>query len=288
MHSEAYLPHRLPAEQQYQGKSQEELRFEDYQAGVKNAAAGPPQQQAAPASPFGATGGFGASQPAPAFGAAQSVPAFGGGAAPAFGATSAPTFGSPSAAPAFGGSATFGSPPQAGAFGAPQQQQPASAGAFGFGASTTGAFGAAPAGGGLFGGAAPASGGLFGGATQTGSIFGPSTPSFGSQPAASTFSTGPSLFGGAGAPTQGSAPAAGGFFGGSTFGAASSGAAGGLFGSSTGAFGAQPAKPAGFSFSSAPASSECSLQLPLPQRGLLPVTTLAHARHHPCARHASR
>ena len=34
-------------------------RFEDYQAGVKNASTGP-AQAAAPASPFGGTGAFGA------------------------------------------------------------------------------------------------------------------------------------------------------------------------------------------------------------------------------------
>jgi hypothetical protein len=84
----------ITAMPQYLSKSVEELRWEDYQAGVKNGASAPPA----------AAGGFGA--PAPA-----SQPAFGGfgGAspAPAFGAAAAPAanpFGAaPSATPAFGG-----------------------------------------------------------------------------------------------------------------------------------------------------------------------------------------
>lgn len=77
----------ITAMPQYQNKSTEELRWEDYQAGVKNGAAAP-----AP------TGGFGAPASSAAFGG------FGAAQAPAFGAASTPAanpFGAP--ASPFGG-----------------------------------------------------------------------------------------------------------------------------------------------------------------------------------------
>jgi len=83
----------ITAMPQYANKSVEELRWEDYQAGVKNGAAAPAPQ----------AGGFGA--PAPA--ASQPFGGFGASPAPAFGAASTPAsnpFGAlaPAASP-FGG-----------------------------------------------------------------------------------------------------------------------------------------------------------------------------------------
>jgi nuclear pore complex protein Nup98-Nup96 len=73
----------------YANKSVEELRWEDYQAGVKNASAAP--------APTG--GGFGAPASQPAFGG------FGASPAPAFGASApaANPFGAPAPASPFGG-----------------------------------------------------------------------------------------------------------------------------------------------------------------------------------------
>lgn len=198
----------ISAMKQYEGKSPEELRWEDYQAGVKGGtgqqpAAGAFGQQPAsggfgttPASPFGApaststgfSAGFGASQPA--FGAQQSSPAFGGS---TFGSTAAPFGGSQpafgqSAASAGGGlfgsttSSPFGSTSTGfgGAFGAASQPAfgaPSSAPAFGSAAASTPAFGGTGGFGSTFGGSsAPATGG-----------FGFSAPAFGASSASSVF-----------------------------------------------------------------------------------------------------
>ncbi|GAX81271.1 hypothetical protein CEUSTIGMA_g8703.t1 [Chlamydomonas eustigma] len=227
----------------YQGKSQEELRWEDYQQGVKSASSGSPQQTAS-------TGLFGspaASAPA-GFGAAASPPLFGA-AAPAFGATStfgANTFGSPASAPAFGAT-SFTS----GAFGAP---------------STAGAFGATTN---LFGNTAPASqpASIFNAApsfSSSAATFGTSN-AFGAAPAAasnpfnfnssassSIFGSSPSLFGNTGAAATTNAFGTTSFTSAPAFGSAAST---GLFGSAP-AFGASfAAKPGAFSFNSSPATN---------------------------------
>ncbi|GLC36634.1 hypothetical protein PLESTM_000483300 [Pleodorina starrii] len=227
-------------------KSHEELRWEDYEAGVKNQSAGPAPAAAgafgAPApAPGGfggfgattqpATTGFGAAAPANPFGAPASAPAFGATTTPAFGAASQPSlFGAAMAAPAaasnpFGGAATTA--PAFGGFGAAPAaaSQPSL-----FGSTTTAGFGSA----------AP-----FGG---------PTTPFGGASSAAAfSFSSSPAAFGAASAPATslfGTAPASSPFGGttsalgavGSPFGAASTAAA---FGTNTfGAFGATAAKPA--------------------------------------------
>mmetsp|Transcript_4272 Transcript_4272/g.15365 ORF Transcript_4272/g.15365 Transcript_4272/m.15365 type:complete len:1910 (+) Transcript_4272:127-5856(+) len=231
---------------QYNTKSVEELRWEDYQNNDKG---GPKQGGAFGSSPgFGASPatsafGTGASTPfgqqsastnlfgqssSPAFGAAQSSPslfggatsgtgAFGGGTSlfgqasqPAFGASSAPAFGAPASTPAFGSSG----------FGALGASQPAAAQPFGtaastpaFGASSTPAFGA---------GSAPAFGAPAGGT----SLFG--APTLGATPGA-----GASAFGAQSTPAFGttSTPA---------FGATPTPA----FGGSTGLFGASATTPA--------------------------------------------
>ena len=249
----------------YQGKSFDELRWDDYQANRKL----PGDQGTAPA---GGGGMFGQQNTQPQAGAfGQPAAAAGGGlfgqpaAQPAAGGG---LFGQAAAQPAAGGG-LFGSTPAAqpaaggGLFGQPAAAQPAAGGGlfgqpaaantggglFGGGAATqSGAFGlpaAQPAaGGGLFGAAAAqpvAGGGLFGqpAAAQPaagGGLFGQPAQSsggglFGSTPAAQP-AAGGGLFGGAGA----AQPAAGGgLFGGGA--AASSG--GGLFGA------ASPAPAAG-------------------------------------------
>ncbi|KXZ47639.1 hypothetical protein GPECTOR_34g798 [Gonium pectorale] len=247
-----------------QPKSHEELRWEDYEQGVKNQSAGP-----APA----ATGTFGAPAPAAGgfggFGAASSpaTGAFGAPAAPSpFGApaTSAPAFGAPTTAPAFGAASQpslFGtSTTPANPFGAPAASAPAFGG-FGaapaatsqpslFGGSTAPAFGAT----GAFGtGASP-----FGGASSAAAFsFNSSPATFGaaSQPATSLFGTAstaaPSPFGSA----TGALGAVG-----SPFGAASSASA---FGTSTfGAFGATAAKPAAPPFGAPAAASPFGASAP--------------------------
>ena len=140
------------------GKCFEELRFEDYQQGVKSAAAAPPSHQQAP-SPFGSTPAaspslFRAAQPAQpgefGFVAPAASSPFGAASTPAFGAAASSPFGAPAdgglfgataAAPAFGGG--FGAPAAAPAFG----QSASATGQFGlgFGAAAFGMAGSAPA-----------------------------------------------------------------------------------------------------------------------------------------------
>jgi len=228
----------ITAMPQYQGKSVEELRFEDYTAGVKSAAAGPagpaanPFGAASPAaapSPFGlpstSTGAFGQAAPAASpFGGATTGGLFGSQPNNAFGAQSQSAFGaSPSA---FGASQpAFGQQASTPAFGG------------GFGASSAPAFGAS---------AAPA----FGASTGSSLFGGTTAPAFGAASSGSAFSfnSSPSLFGGTSAPAAGASP-----FGAapSPFGASSAGNAGSsLFGPSSGSpFGASSAPAFGASSS---------------------------------------
>ena len=253
----------ITAMAQYEHKSFEELRVEDYMAGNKGSQG---QQQSQPA----AGGAFGA------------APVGGGG---AFGAPAAATgtFGSPTPAP--GGFGGFGASPVpassaggGGLFGSSSTPAPS------FGAAPA-AYGAAPAGGGgmfgggapaaapggMFGGAAPApaAGGMFGGApagAASGGLFG-STPAaaqgglFGSNPVAAPsggmFGSTPAAAPGGGLFGNTSAPAAGG----GLFGGTPAAAGGGLFGSTSapvaggGLFGSPPAAaPGGGLFGSTPAA----------------------------------
>ncbi|EJK61940.1 hypothetical protein THAOC_17490 [Thalassiosira oceanica] len=211
--------HSITSMPQYEAKSFEELRLEDYLNNNKGT-----KGQNPPATGFG---GFGA--PAPAFGQPAPAPAsgglFGSTPAPAFGSTASGGFGSSTPAPATG---LFGQPaPAAGGFGQP--------------APSTGLFGQQPAPStGLFGSTTPAApaGGLFGGSSAPA----PATGLFGQQPATGGFG-------------QAAAPATG-LFGSSTpapstglFGQSTAPPATGLFGApaapSTGLFGQQQAKPGG-------------------------------------------
>eukprot|EP00899_Mesostigma_viride_P027409 jgi/Mesvir1/7853/Mv11788-RA.1 len=239
----------ISAMPQYKSKSPEELRWEDYQGGVKGGSGLP-----APASnPFGAAPAtsslFGSTQPTMGMGFGSTQPASNpfGAPAPAFGASPASTFGAPQQTPLFGTTTpststnpfgapatpapAFGATPSMGGFGL---QNPSSMPSFGTPSSTPSLFGG---GGGMFG--STSSTPAFGSAASTPSLFGTasSTPSFGAP--AST----PSLFGST------AAPASTGFgFGG--FGSASSAtpaSSGGLFGggglmagSTTSAFGSTP------------------------------------------------
>ena len=243
----------IVAQPAYAGRSTEELRWEDYAAGVKGSS-----NAAGPAAALASTSTFGAPQPASSL--------FGGGtsAAPSFGAGGATGFGGATQQPAFGAS-PFGAPaPTPTAFGAPPST-PAT-GLFGGGASATPAFGAAaaPAASSPFG-AAPtpafgaAGGGLFGGASTStpstpafgggGALFGAaaSTPAFSSAPSpfgAPAPAATPSLFGGGGGALGAAAP--------SPFGAQpAASAAPSLFGAQL----AAPAAPSAFSFGGAPAAS---------------------------------
>ena len=224
----------IVAQPPYANRSVEELRWEDYAAGVKGSATAAGPAAALLSSGFGAapaTGGL--------FGAAGTQSAFGGGGG-AFGA--APTPGAFGAAPtsAFGAAPSpslFGAPPPSPSpFGGGLTTPPATPSLFGGGANAApSAFGATP-GGGLFGGAstpafgAPASaapsplgGGGFG---VTPSLFG-GGGGFGATPSAPSFST-PGLFGAA--PPASAAPAAGGFAFGGTPASTAPTLGGGLFG----------------------------------------------------------
>lgn len=251
----------ISAMSQYEIKSFEELRFEDYSQG--NRGSSTPQASNSP-------GGFGFASPAPApaggglFGAPAAAP--GGFGAPAPGMFGAPAaapgaFGAPAAPGGFGAPATapgmFGAPAAApggfgaaapGGFGAPAPAP----GMFGAPAAAPGAFGAPPAAPGLFGSPAPAPGAFGAPAPVGGGLFG--------APAAAPGAFGaPAAPGGFGAPAPGAfgapAPVAGGLFGAPAaapaFGAPAPGAfgapaAGGLFGApAAGGFGA-PAAPGGF------------------------------------------
>lgn len=265
----------ITAMAQYENKSLEELRYEDYLQGNKgkgNAAGG-------------ATGGFGGSTfgtPAPATGGLFGAPA----PAPTGGFGS--TFGAPAPATGFGAASTFGKPATTSLFGgAPAAPAPAFGGfgsttpapAFSAPAPTPGLFGGSPAPAPAFGAApAPAFGGFgatpapaFGAPAPTPGLFGSPSPAlaFGSPTPAPAFGFGapaPSAFG-APAPAPGlfgsspaapapfgAAPAPGGsIFGGSGFGAAP---APSLFGAKAPApsiFGAPPAAPAFGTPAAAPA-----------------------------------
>lgn len=230
--------HSISAMPAYRNKTFEELRAEDYQAGVKGNT-GAPAAGASGQSPFGAPS---TSSP---FGAPAGGTGFGGsgfgGASGGFGAQSSPGFGA-SPSPGFGGATT--------AFGATSSAPAGSAG--GFGASKP-AFGAGPTSG--FGSSTPA----FGAGGQT-SFGAPSTPGFGGAPptgfeatsSASGFgaSSTPSFGGG----TPGFGSSSGGLFGQSSapaFGGASApsfGASSGpAFGASGGQFGASSASAFGAS-----------------------------------------
>lgn len=239
---------------EYNTKSVEELRWEDYQDGVKGGGASPtsgaslfgqaPGSQSA-ASPFGA-----ASSPSP-FGQPASSSQWG---APS---QSQPTLfgGTPTPASPFGGSAGA-STPAFGGFGATSSPSPfgaASSSGMGFGASS----GAAP-GSGLFG--APASGVFgqsspspFGGQPASSAAFGgfkpSSTPSFGFPGSFGASSSSPA-FGASPASQSGFASSGAGF----GFGASSSSGSSLFGGASTPAtgtslFGGTGAKPPGGSFS---------------------------------------
>ncbi|KAI2493124.1 Nucleoporin autopeptidase [Fragilaria crotonensis] len=143
----------ITAMPQYEAKSFEELRYEDYSVGNRG------DGSATSSTPGGF--GFGAPAPAPTgfgsttggFGAQPSQSTFGAQAPAPFGAPAPSAFGAAPAPSAFGG------------FGAPA---PSTGGLFGAPAPAPSAFGAAPApSGGLFGSAPASGGGLFGSAPGT-------------------------------------------------------------------------------------------------------------------------
>jgi len=274
----------ITAMPQYEAKSFEELRFEDYQAGNKGSM-GQPGAAAPVTGGFGTTGAFGAPAPTPVglFGAPAPAPAFGASTTGAFGAPApaapsafgapAPAFGAPAPAPggfSFGGAAPapaatgfgFGAkPPAPGGLFSSSTPAPSSATGGLFGSPTPapapgGLFGApapAPAVGGLFGSPAPApvGGGLFGApapAPATGGLFGAPAPApagGGLFGAPVARSPGAGLFG---APAP--APVGGGLFGAP----APAPAGGGLFGAPA------PAAPAGGLFGApVPTAPACGL-----------------------------
>jgi nuclear pore complex protein Nup98-Nup96 len=242
--------HSITAMPQYENKSFEECRFEDYSQGNRGSGSGNTGGGfgtfGAPAPPTSSAGLFGAVAPPPAFGApATSTGGFGGFGAPSpapsafggFGAPATSTFGAPATStfgtPALGTSSfgafgtkppapggLFGSPAVApgGLFGAPAAPPPGG-GLFGAPAAT-GAFGAPapPTGGGLFSSTPSTGGGLFGSPTPA-----PSFSGFGALPSSGGFggfgapapTTSPGGFGGFGAPATafGPPPAGGGLFG---------------------------------------------------------------------------
>jgi nuclear pore complex protein Nup98-Nup96 len=250
--------HSITAMQQYESASNEELRFQDFEQGIKGD--GSASNMGAPPGNFGtsapgafgspAPGTFGAPTPsvfgAPAPGSSfgTSAPgAFGSPAPGTFGSTTPGTFGAP--APA-----SFGAP-TAGLFGAPAPagglfQSPAPGGFSGFGTAPTPAptFSAPSPGGGFgnlggFGGPAPAPVGFGVPAPAPGMFGAPAQGGFGA-PTSIGFGT-PSggLFGSAPTPAPFGMPGAAGF---SASGASSPGA--GLFGNSAptqlGGFAPQP------------------------------------------------
>lgn len=237
----------ITAMPQYENKSFEELRSEDYSQGNRgqsNPSGGGVGGFGSP-SPAPSTGLFGAPAPAP-FGAPAPAPGGFGAPAPApfgsptpapFGAPAPSTFGAPAPAPGSFGSSGFGSSsfgssgfgsstpaPSPGFFGSTPAPAP-------FGSPAPAPFGApSPAPGGFFGSPAPApfgstGGGLFG-STPAPAPFGTPAPAggalFGSAPGPAPFGAPPStgLFG-APAPASGgigfgAKPPDTGFFGGST------------------------------------------------------------------------
>lgn len=301
----------ITAMPQYENKSFEELRFEDYMSGNKGSGAtsGSTAFGQSTSTGFGApaasSGGlFGSPAPAPTsgglFGAPAPAPSGFGSAAPA--PSSGFSFGSP--APSGGLFGSQAPAPSGGLFGAPA---PATGGLFGSAsapAPSFGGFGAAkpPATGGLFGSPAPATGGgLFGAPAPAPTAFGSTAPapttsgfSFGSTPAPAPAG---GLFGASTAP----APATSGFsFGGAPAPAPSSGLFGnapapstssGLFGGSTpapssgGLFGSTPAPAtssgglfggSSFSFAPAPPASSGGLfgsAAPAPSGGFFGAST---------------
>ena len=223
---------------QFENKTPEEIRYEDYAQGIRT-------PRAPTSGGYGASTTFGAPNPSTGLFGSSPAPAMGFGAP-----TPGGLFGSPSPAPAPYGAGGFGAAPSTGGglFGG-------AAGGFGAAPAPTGGLfgsGAAPApaaGFGTFGPApAPIGGGLFGSTNPAPAPFG--STAFGSTPAPSTG------FGGFGAP----APATG--FGG--FG--SPAPSGGLFGNTNPApapfgstapapFGLAPPPSAGFGGFGAPAPS---------------------------------
>ena len=242
---------------EYSSKSAEELRWEDYQDGVRGGQGtsstsgmplfGQPSTAQTGASPFGAvpsTTSFGQQPASSPWGApAQSQPLFGA-------ASSSPS--------PFGGASASSTPAFGGAFGAPSSPSPfgvSSSSSFGFGAASS----AAPATS-LFGASAPSA---FGQQSSSpfGAPAGSTTPGFGgfkgSSPAFGMTASQPfggSTFQPAFGATPGSQPAFGSTGGGFSFGGASSSTS--LFGASStpasGAslFGAKPSS-GGFSFGGA-------------------------------------
>ncbi|XP_034406784.1 nuclear pore complex protein Nup98-Nup96 isoform X7 [Cyclopterus lumpus] len=262
----------ITAMKEYENKSLEELRLEDYQAGRK----GPTNPMAAPtgslfgaaaAPPTAATGLFGAAAPNTNFSFGQNKTTFG--AAPAaggFGAAAGGLFGQPAAQPASSLFKPFG------------QTTTAPSTGFSFGntntmgqanTSTMGLFGntAAPQAGGLFGAAQPSTAAGFGAATglfgQTNagfgnvgaqqSLFGNKAAGFGTTTtsAAPSFGTGTGLFGNKPALTLGAGANT------STFGFGANPAAGSLFGTKPAAGGLGTAL--GTSFGAAVGTGQASL-----------------------------
>jgi len=246
----------ITAMPQYEGKSFEEIRFEDYKMGNKGDSTGNNTGAAASFGNFGAPSSV--SAPSPAFGGFGKPPApatFGAPAPAAFGTAAPAAFGSPAPAP-------FGAPPASGGFGSP--------------APPFGGFAPKPATGGIFGTPTPSSGGVFGSATAPSpGLFGANpvpAPVFGARTAAPT----PGLFG---APAP--APPSGGMFGSQpTFGSPQGGifgapapAPGGIFGNtaapSPGLFGANPATAPGFGPpATAPPTGLFGAPAPAPPGGL--------------------
>jgi hypothetical protein len=258
----------ITAMPQYEHKSFEELRFEDYSQGNRGSST---PQAATQQGGFG--GGFGSPAPAQQGGFGAPAPAAGGGLfgapAPAAGGGGG-LFGAPAPAAGGGFGGGFGGATPAPAGGGGLFGAPAPAAGGGFGGGFGGAAPAPAGGGGLFGAPAPAAGGGFGApAPAGGGLFGAPAPAaagaFGAPPPAGggLFGAPAPAPGGFGAPAGGGfgapAPAAGGLFGSPSpapaFGGYGAPAAGGLFGSSpapapygapaTGGFGAPAAAPFG-------------------------------------------